>query len=125
MELSATMELRTRAWADVKSAVRAYARNPSDGNARKVESCWKVIRQCEAAAGHATRNRANRMAARNPVAARSKARARRPVCAEDAWPVNEIILRSLLGKGLNDAAIAALYHVPRGAVSDRRRVLDL
>ena len=35
---------RDQAWAAVKLAVRSYAKDPSDGNARKVSRAWMKIR---------------------------------------------------------------------------------
>ena len=38
---------RKRAWSNVKSAVRSYAKNPTATNAEQVESAWAEIRRID------------------------------------------------------------------------------
>lgn len=38
---------RDEAWAAAKAATHAYARDPSDENAAKVETAWRIIRRLE------------------------------------------------------------------------------
>lgn len=127
MENTFANERRVRAWANVKLAVRDYARNPSDGNARKVEDCWDVIRRCEGQGAAGKRTLLQGTASRFSRNAQATARVRRrlPRRVEDEWPVNEIVLRSLLEQGLSDAKIAQMYHVPSGTVSGHRKALGL
>ena len=40
-------ENRTEALAAAKAATRAYARDPSDANAAKVEAAWQTVRRIE------------------------------------------------------------------------------
>jgi len=37
------------ALSDAKSAVRAYAKNPSDTNAERVETAWQTVKRLKAA----------------------------------------------------------------------------
>jgi hypothetical protein len=39
---------RQTAWACAKSAVRAYSRDPSRGNAERVEDAWAAVRRLDA-----------------------------------------------------------------------------
>jgi hypothetical protein len=41
-------DVRQQAWSEVKGAVRAYARDPSTGNAQRVEAAWREIRRMQA-----------------------------------------------------------------------------
>ena len=131
-------DARQQAWTRVKSAVRAYARNPTNNTAETVEACWKTIRNGDNAHDWQIRRPigpggqrdfgAHLNAITKHVWHLKAARARqvRTVGAGDRpWPVNEVVMRSLLHKGLTDSEIAALYHVPPQEVEDRRKGLKL
>lgn len=135
MEKVFVNEKRSRAWADVKSAVRDYARDPSDGNAQKVEACWKAIRRCDGFPVMARQNSLIQIAARFPKVFPGTAKPRPNSgaapdnwhigVAHHVWPVNEIVMRSLLDKGMSNVEIATMYHVSPESVSVRRKVLGL
>lgn len=40
---------RKYAWANVKSAVRSYAKDPTDQHARQVEAAWREVRRTDSA----------------------------------------------------------------------------
>jgi len=42
-----------------------------------------------------------------------------------AWPVNEILLQTLVLEGKKDHEIAAAYHVPVNVVTERRETFSL
>ena len=38
---------RKYAWGQIKSAIRSYAKDPTDRNAQEVEAAWREIRRTE------------------------------------------------------------------------------
>jgi hypothetical protein len=115
---------RKQAWIDVKTAVRAYARNPSTSTAEKVEACWKAIRKCDGVLGPRTSNPLSRPKYRShltPVPTHPV----RERAAQITWPINDIVMRSLLLKGMNEQEIAEMFHVPAEIVHERRKSFAL
>ena len=47
MNLEHDRPTREKAWIAVRLAVRAYARDPSDDNAARVQRSWATLRQIE------------------------------------------------------------------------------
>jgi len=134
MRDSQTDNERKQAWIDIKSAVRAYARNPTADAAEKVEACWKTVRKCDGIRGAWKRNPFGgprycshltpiaTHAHENPARARFFMNASTP---QKTWPINEIVMRSLLHRGISDHDIAEMYHVPLESVIERRKSLGL
>ena len=126
---------RKRAWIEAKEAVRAYARNPTVSAAAKVEACWQAIRLCNGAVDRQASDPFSLLdyqPRRNPVVRDAIRRgtadgapAKVPETGEQPWPVNDIVMRSLLLKGMRDSEIAAIFHVSTEVVKQRRRTLDI
>lgn len=126
---------RKLAWIKAKEAVRAYARNPTVNAAEKVEACWRAIRNGDSGDGwresdwcnllkyQPRKNSIVRLAERQGKSAFGTANM--PDTVDLPWPVNDIVMRSLLLKGMGDAEIAAMYHVSKEIVRRRRQSLDI
>jgi hypothetical protein len=115
---------RQQAWNNVKAAVRAYARNPSDHTAAQVEACWQTIRKCDSVHAWRTPGRAGKPSYRSRLLPPATRLARRKTTS-GPWPINEIVMRSLLLDGMNERDIAEMYRVAPELVKERRRTLGL
>lgn len=126
---------RKKAWMAAKEAVRAYARNPTVSAAERVEACWRAIRNQNSGGRECAddplslleyRPRQNptlRLAGRDGKATTTSPQT--DEASQQSWPVNDIVMRSLLRKGMRDAEIAAIYHVSKEVVRQRRESLEV